>query len=71
MGSAILISAPTATSRLVVDTDVASFVFKWHPEFAPRYLALVRGAELIVSFMTLAEMRQGVAFVGESEPQFS
>jgi predicted nucleic acid-binding protein len=59
MGSAILTSPPTATARLVVDTDVASFVFKWHPEFAPRYVALVRGAELVVSFMTLAEMRQG------------
>jgi predicted nucleic acid-binding protein len=59
MGSAILTSPPTATARFVVDTDVASFVFKWHPEFAPRYVALVRGAELIVSFMTLAEMRQG------------
>jgi predicted nucleic acid-binding protein len=59
MGSAILTSPPTATARLVVDSDVASFVFKWHPEFAPRYVALVRGAELVVSFMTLAEMRQG------------
>jgi predicted nucleic acid-binding protein len=27
--------------------------------FGPRYVSLVRGAELIVSFMTLAEMRQG------------
>jgi predicted nucleic acid-binding protein len=59
MGSAIATSPPTATARLVVDTDVASFVFKWHPEFAPRYIALVRGAELVISFMTLAEMRQG------------
>ena len=59
MGSAILSSPPTATARLVVDTDVASFVFKWHPEFAPRYVAMLRGAELVVSFMTLAEMRQG------------
>jgi tRNA(fMet)-specific endonuclease VapC len=46
-------------ARLVVDTDVASFIFKWHPEFAPRYIAIVRGSELAVSFMTLAEMRQG------------
>jgi tRNA(fMet)-specific endonuclease VapC len=42
-----------------VDTDVASFIFKWHPEFAPLYIAIVRGSELAVSFMTLAEMRQG------------
>ena len=59
MGSAILTSPPTATARLVVDTDVASFVFKWHPEFAPRYVAIMRGPELVLSFMTLAEMRQG------------
>jgi predicted nucleic acid-binding protein len=29
------------------------------PEFAPRYIDIVRGPELIASFMTLAEMRQG------------
>ena len=59
MSSATLTSPPTATTRLVVDTDVASFIFKWHPEFAPRYVNIVRGSELIVSFMTVAEMRQG------------
>jgi predicted nucleic acid-binding protein len=59
MSSATLTSAPTATERLVVDTDVASFVFKWHPEFAPRYVDIVRGSELVISFMTVAEMRQG------------
>jgi hypothetical protein len=59
MSSATLTSPPIATARLVVDTDVASFIFKWHPEFAPCYVDLVRGSELIVSFMTLAEMRQG------------
>ena len=50
---------PAATARLVVDTDVASFIFKWHPGFAPRYVAMVRGALLVVSFMTVAEMRHG------------
>src|SRR5215831_19161202 len=59
MSSVVLTSPRTATARLVVDTDVASFVFKWHPEFAPRYDDVLRGSELIVSFMTLAEMRQG------------
>jgi tRNA(fMet)-specific endonuclease VapC len=59
MSSAGTTYPPTATARLVVDTDVASFIFKWHPEFAPRYIALVRGSELVISFMTLAEMRQG------------
>ena len=55
----MLTSPPIATARLVVDTDVASFIFKWHPEFAPRYVGIVRGSELIISFMTLAEMCQG------------
>ena len=59
MSSAALKSPPTTTARLVVDTDVASFVFKWHPDFAPRYVGIIRGSELVVSFMTLAEMRQG------------
>ncbi|MBZ5728099.1 MAG: PIN domain-containing protein [Acidobacteriia bacterium] len=59
MSSATLTPPPTATASLVVDTDVASFVFKWHPEFAPRYVGILRGPELVVSFMTLAEMRQG------------
>src|ERR1700678_2932360 len=59
MSSATLTPPPPATARLVVDTDVASFVFKWHPEFAPLYVSIIRGPELIVSFMTLAEMRQG------------
>src|ERR1700730_420251 len=59
MTSATLTSPPIATARLVVDTDDANFVFKWHPEFAPRYVAIMRGSELVVSFMTLAEMRQG------------
>jgi tRNA(fMet)-specific endonuclease VapC len=59
MTSATLTSPPTVTARLVVDTDVASFIFKWHPKFAPRYIAIVRGSELVVSFMTLAEMRHG------------
>jgi predicted nucleic acid-binding protein len=59
MSSATLTSPPTSRARLVVDTDVASFVFKWHPEFAPQYVGIIRGSELVLSFMTLAEMRQG------------
>ena len=59
MSSATLTSHPIATPRLVVDTDVTSYVFKWHPKFAPLYVQLVRGSELILSFMTVAEMRQG------------
>ena len=59
MSSATLTSPPDAAARLVIDTDVASFIFKWHLEFAPRYVDMIRGAELVVSFMTVAEMRQG------------
>jgi predicted nucleic acid-binding protein len=59
MSSAILTSPPIATARLVVDTGVASYIFKCHSEFAPRYVDIVRGSELIGSFMTVAEMRQG------------
>ena len=59
MSSVTLTSQRNATARLVVDTDVASFIFKWHLDFAPSDVGIVRGAELVVSFMTLAEMRQG------------
>ena len=52
-------SPPGTTARAVVDTDVVSYIFKWHPEFAPRYIRMIRGFELIISFMTMAEMRQG------------
>ncbi len=64
MTRAALTSPPMVTPRLVVDTDVASFIFKWHPEFAPRYISIVRGSELVVSFMTLAEM----GMIRRSEP---
>ncbi|HEY7389019.1 MAG TPA: PIN domain-containing protein [Bryobacteraceae bacterium] len=59
MSSATLTSPPSVMARLVVDTDVASFIFKWHPELAARYVDTLRGSELILSFMTVAEMRQG------------
>lgn len=64
MSSATLTSLPPTTVRLVVDTDVASFVFKWHPGFAPPYVEIIRGCELVLSFMTLAEMRQGALDAG-------
>lgn len=59
MSSAALTFPPTATTRLVVDTEVASYVFKWHPKFAPQYVEIIRGSELVLSFMSVAEMRQG------------
>src|ERR1044071_7996545 len=58
MSSAALTPPLTGTTRLVVDTDVASFIFKWHRVFAPRYVGLLRGCELTISFMTVAEMRR-------------
>jgi hypothetical protein len=58
MSSAILTSLPAATPRPVVDTDVASFIFKWHPEFAPLYVNIIRGSELVISFVTVSEMHQ-------------
>ena len=45
-------------SRIVVDTDVASYIFNWH-SLAKQYAELLRGSELIISFMTIAELRTG------------
>lgn len=45
-------------SRLVVDTDVASYIFNWHSS-AQQYADALRGSELILSFMTIAELRMG------------
>ncbi len=42
-------------SSLLVDTDVASFVFKGHP-ISARYEADLKGHTLLLSFMTLAEL---------------
>ena len=43
---------PILRTDPVPDTDCG-------PEFAASYVALMRGSELVVSFMTLAEMRHG------------
>ena len=45
-------------SPIVVDTDVASYIFNWH-SLAPSYVAALRGSQLILSFMSVAEMRMG------------
>jgi predicted nucleic acid-binding protein len=42
-------------SSVVVDTDVASFLFKNHP-IGARYEADLSGRTLLVSFMSLAEL---------------
>ena len=48
---------------LVFDTDVVSYIFKWHP-FAPRLVEMLRGNDPVISFMTLAEMRFGALQAG-------
>lgn len=45
-------------SRIVVDTDVASYIFNWH-SLAQQYADALRDSELILSFMTVAELRMG------------
>ncbi len=45
---------------VVVDTDVASFVFKDHA-LAPAYVDILVDKHLSISFMTLAELRAGAA----------
>jgi hypothetical protein len=44
--------------RLVAGTDVVSYISKWHP-FAPRYAELLEANEVVLSFVTPAEMRLG------------
>lgn len=50
-------------TRIVVDTDVASYIFNWHSS-AQRYADALRGSELILSFMSVAEMRMGAMAAG-------
>jgi tRNA(fMet)-specific endonuclease VapC len=50
-------------SRIVVDTDVASYIFNWH-SLAQQYADALRGSELVLSFMTVAEMRMGAISAG-------
>jgi|SRR5579872_294364 len=50
-------------SRIVVDTDVASFLFNWH-SLATEYANALRGSELVLSFMSIAELRMGAISAG-------
>jgi tRNA(fMet)-specific endonuclease VapC len=50
-------------TRIVVDTDVASYIFNWHSS-AHRYIDALRGSELILCFMSVAEMRMGAIAAG-------
>jgi predicted nucleic acid-binding protein len=45
-------------TRVVVDTDGASYLFNWHSS-AKALSDSLRGFELVLSFMTGAEMRTG------------
>ena|ERR1039458_47950 len=44
-------------TRVVVDTDVVSFIFKNHP-IGALYEADLAGGTLLISFMTLAELER-------------
>ncbi|MEN2383544.1 MAG: PIN domain-containing protein [Gloeotrichia echinulata DEX184] len=44
-------------SLLVIDTDIASFIFKGS-DYADPYIPLLTGNELALSFMTVAELFQ-------------
>jgi tRNA(fMet)-specific endonuclease VapC len=44
--------------RVVVDTDVASYIFNSRSS-AQRYVGALHGFDLVLSFMSVAEMRNG------------
>jgi len=53
-------------SQIVVDTDVASYIFNWH-SLAQRYVNALRGSEVVLSFMSIAELRLGAISAGWGE----
>jgi tRNA(fMet)-specific endonuclease VapC len=57
-------------SRIVVDTDVASYIFNWH-SLAQQYANVLRGSELILSFMSVAELRMGAISAKWGHPRRS
>jgi hypothetical protein len=50
-------------SQNAVDTGVASYIFNWH-SLAQQCAGTLRGSELILSFMTIAEMSMGEISAG-------
>ncbi len=50
-------------SQIVVDTDVASYIFNLH-SLAQHYSDALRGSELVLSFMSVAELRMGAISAG-------
>ncbi len=50
-------------SQVVVDAGVASYLFNWR-SLAQRYVDTLRGSELVLSFISKAEMRMGAIAAG-------
>jgi predicted nucleic acid-binding protein len=50
-------------SQIVVETDVAFYIFNWHTT-AQQYVNALRGSDLILSFMSVAELRMGAMSAG-------
>jgi predicted nucleic acid-binding protein len=52
------------SDRLVIDTDVASFLFNQDPARAPRYQAITNGRTLYLPFVSVSEMLFGAEIRG-------
>lgn len=50
-------------SQIIVDTDVASYIYNWH-SLAQQWVDTLRGSELVLSFMSIAELRMGAIWAG-------
>jgi tRNA(fMet)-specific endonuclease VapC len=50
-------------SQVVVDTDIASYIFNLHST-AKYYVDALRGSELVLCFISIAEMRMGALAAG-------
>jgi tRNA(fMet)-specific endonuclease VapC len=50
-------------NQIVVDTDIASYIFNWHSS-AKNYVDALRGSRLVLCFMSIAEMRMGAIAAG-------
>src|SRR3712207_5852516 len=48
--------APTSLALIVVDSDVASFVYKRDPVRAPRYRPHLHGRQVVLPFSVVAEL---------------
>jgi tRNA(fMet)-specific endonuclease VapC len=50
-------------NQIVIDTDIASYIFNWHSS-AKQYVDALRGSQLVLCFMSIAEMRMGAIAAG-------